>query len=390
MAIVSPLEELGEPLFYQTEDSSVDAPSSDLDAAQRVHVRTLEGMQKEAVIADSRSDGAWRLASDEGDYLDGDDIAPCPLSFFLTGLVSSAVNRIEELAEEREVPIDEVEIVLDTFYTMQGSALRGDMTGGALPPEFDVNVAGDADAPTIDRLVEEAITSAPIMGLVYDEHTSLFNLALNGEELEPDGVAPLDAPIASDPLDTFEQLPRDPPTQPEPVVRHTGRKTEEYPEDREDYTAGEGSSLQEEQDRVLHLRATCTLRDDGLKEIIQRIYSPRGSIFEALSDEPVGHGGGGRAPDAMTYAAAGIAFCFMTQFGRYADIVDKELEAYRLVQDTQFGTPAEATPVETHVFLESPEGKDFARDILEMSEQTCFLHALCRTPLEPEIHVTVG
>lgn len=390
MAVVSPLEQLGEPLFYYVDDNAVEPPSTELDAAQRVHVRTLEGMQKEAVIADSRSDGAWRLASDEGDYLDGDDVAPCPLSFFLTGLVSSAVNGIEEFADERDVLIDDVEIVLDTFYTMQGSALRGDMTGGALPPEFGVTVAGEADASTVETLVEDAITSAPVMGLVYDEHTSLFNLALNGEELEPEGVGPLNAPITSDPLDTFEYLPRDPSSQSEPVVRHTGRKTEEYPEDREDYTAGEGSSLQEEQDRVLHLRATCDVRDDGLKEITQRIYSPRGSIFRALSDEPVGHGGEGRAPDAMTYAAAGIAFCFMTQFGRYADIVDKDLDAYRVVQNTAFGTPAEARPVETDVFLESPEAKDFAQGILEMSEQTCFLHALCRTPLEPEIDVTVS
>jgi len=34
--------------------------------------------------------------------------------------------------------------------------------------------------------------------------------------------------------------------------------------------------------------------------------------------------------------SAGIGFCFMTQFGRYAEIVRKELSAYRVVQDTYF------------------------------------------------------
>ncbi len=91
--------------------------------------------------------------------------------------------------------------------------------------------------------------------------------------------------------------------------------------------------------------------------------------------------------------SAGIAFCFMTQFGRYAEIVRKELPSYRIVQDTHFargdgaGTPGTADPVETHVFLDTPEGDDFAREVLDMSEQTCFLHALCRTDLAPVVRL---
>jgi organic hydroperoxide reductase OsmC/OhrA len=94
--------------------------------------------------------------------------------------------------------------------------------------------------------------------------------------------------------------------------------------------------------------------------------------------------------------AAGIAFCFMTQLGRYAAILKKDLPRYRVVQDTHFslggGTggalqPGVADPVETHVYLETSEGEDFARRCLDMAEQTCFLHALCRTPLEPTVTI---
>jgi hypothetical protein len=35
--------------------------------------------------------------------------------------------------------------------------------------------------------------------------------------------------------------------------------------------------------------------------------------------------------------------------------------------------------VETHVHLVTGEDDDFAKTALRMSEQTCFLHALCRS-----------
>jgi hypothetical protein len=43
--------------------------------------------------------------------------------------------------------------------------------------------------------------------------------------------------------------------------------------------------------------------------------------------------------------------------------------------------------VETHVYLDTPEGVEFARTIVDVSEQTCFLHALCRTDLRTRLRV---
>jgi hypothetical protein len=85
--------------------------------------------------------------------------------------------------------------------------------------------------------------------------------------------------------------------------------------------------------------------------------------------------------NAATYPSAGIAFCFMTQSGRYAKIVKKEVKDYRIIQDTHF-VPGAFGPVETHVFLATDHDDMFARTILDMSEQTCFLHALCRTRVQ--------
>lgn len=69
---------------------------------------------------------------------------------------------------------------------------------------------------------------------------------------------------------------------------------------------------------------------------------------------------------------------------------------HSIIQDSFFtlggasgrtGQAGKADPLETHVFLESDEGDDFAKNILDVSEKTCFLHAFCRTDLKTKIRI---
>jgi hypothetical protein len=157
-----------------------------------------------------------------------------------------------------------------------------------------------------------------------------------------------------------------------------------------------GDSLAAEQSRLLHVRGIGTLREDGVKDVELHLYNPHGTVFRVLSDEAPEHGGRGLAPDAVSYISAGIGFCFMTQFGRYAKIVNKELRRYRILQDTHFslgrasggaGESGQADPVETHVYLDTGEDDEFAQRILDMAEQTCFLHALCKADLKTQVSI---
>jgi hypothetical protein len=77
----------------------------------------------------------------------------------------------------------------------------------------------------------------------------------------------------------------------------------------------------------------------------------------------------------------------MTQFGRFATISGKRLDGYRIVQDTRLAA-GHADPIETHVYLDTPEEDAFARDVLDVGERTCFLHALCRTAVPTRVRVT--
>ncbi len=380
------------PLFFPVANASalgLRPPSDRRGVALRTWVRSLSVMQKEALVVNGATGRTWRLASDEGPYLAGYDVGPCPLSFMTTGMVSSYMAEIIAAAGVRGVGINDVRLTLDNYYTMEGSALRGTMTGGAKPPVLRVELATDADTETINELVARAVASSPIHGLLGGIVNSLFTLSSNGAEIPVGRVAPIEGGALADPGDTFTNA------QPSPAAVAGDLIVKQTPAQEVEGVGGVNSSLAEKQSRVLHVRGVCTRRpDDGVKEIVQNLYQPIGSEFRYLSDEAPEHGGRGLAPDAMTYMSAGIGFCFMTQFGRYAKIVKKELSAYRIVQDTHF-TPGGrsdggggADPVETHVYLETAEGDDFARDVLDMSEQTCFLHALCRTDLEPVVRVS--
>jgi organic hydroperoxide reductase OsmC/OhrA len=152
---------------------------------------------------------------------------------------------------------------------------------------------------------------------------------------------------------------------------------------------GAGSSLQATQKRTLHVRGICTVREDGLKEVLVQLFKPLGSTFRFIGDDTEQE----RAPASLAYLAAGIGFCFMTQIGRYAHIVKQDLKGYSIVQDTIYkvgADSAEAHPVDTHTFLQTSEDDEAAQRTLYMSERTCFLHAAMRGSNKTQISVVLN
>ena len=392
------LIDCGLPLFFEianAEAAGFQAPRNRLGQALRTYVRSLSVMQKEAVVVSSLSGQAWRLASDEGPYLNGHDCGPCPLSFLTTGMVCSTMNEFLALAKQRGVAVHNVRFIQDNYYTMEGSALNGSMVGGALPVELEIQVDSDAASDVLQGIAIEAIAASPLNGLMQHKLTSRFSLTRNGEEVPVGRVAGIDGPALPDVVDRSDSLDIRAGAIPATSLI-TKLKDVEI---RQGVPGGAASSLQANQSRTLHVHAICTLRDDGLKEIEQVLLSPLGSTFRFLCDEPKGYGGEGRAPDAASYVSAGIGFCFMTQLGRYAKIMKKDLQDYRIAQDTHLslggasggtGKAGTADPVETHTYVTTAEDDTFARTLLDMGEQTCFLHAFCRTELKTKVKITTG
>jgi uncharacterized OsmC-like protein len=378
------------PFFCTPVPEDLQPPAPRREVAVRAMARTLAGMQKEAVVASMGQGPAWRLVSDEGPALDGHQEAPVPLAFLTAGLVASWTEEMVLLAGQRGVDVSGLCVQLDNLYTTEGSALRGTMLAGALPPTLAVGTAGGTAPERLRTLCADAVNASPVNGLVRGVHTSLFTLTVNGDEVPTDkagGLQRLPEPDA----DLFDRL----------VVagpQEAGQLILRLPYTGPTDPAGDApsSGLREDRPkRTLNVRGICTLRPDGMKVIdVRNAHRNDSPVWRFLSQERSGDAGTPTAPDAVTLVSAGIAFCFMTQLGRYARVAKQSLADYRVVQDLHFsgpgsrtGRPGEADAAESHVYLRTEEDEEAARTLVRMGRQTCYLHALCETDLRPRLRV---
>lgn len=367
------------------EGLGINAPQNRKGDALRTCVRSLSGFQKEALVRSDVTGDIWRLVSDEGPYLNGHDAAPCPLAFLSTGMVASFMNEILALVKLRNVEIRKLKLIQDNFYTMTGSMPKRTMIGGAENIELRVEIDCDLDDSALNDFLIQATYASPLNGLMRGQLDSLFKLSKNGQELPTNVAQELKGDLLADPGDQFQNTTVTPSDF--DLVGPVGiTPKKDVPKG----TVSGGSSLTDEQDRRLNIGAIAVMREDGIKEIQQMQYSPHGTSFKFLSSED------GRAPDANSLISAGIGFCFMTQFGRFVSMLKLDLSDYRIIQDTHFslggasgntGKAGEADPIETHVYLETGESDAIAQEMLDISEQTCFLHAFCRTDLKTKLKV---
>ncbi len=377
------LAHCGRPIVYSAAMGAPDGVPEvgSYDAAYRTTVRTVSQWQKEAIVASTRSPQVWRLASDEGPFLNGHDFAPAPLAYLAAGLAADHANALGRTVGG----LDGVELEEHVYFSVSGSMRRGDAVGAAHNPVL--RPRGATAALGVSRILDSVI-AAPSHGLVNGVNLSQFGLTVDGQPVTLDGLAPLDEPPIPDPGSAPLHPPVREPRIPEEMVAKikssVNLPSTVGPDTVGMVSAGTGPPR-------LHLQANCRVRPDGVKEIEVLMHHPIGSTFRFLSDEPVA-GAAGRAPDAAALISAGIGFCFMTQFGRFAKMTKRQLGAYHVVQDTRFsvGDPATRTPgradaVGTHVYVETDGDQDYAREAVRVSEQSCFLHALCRTDLRTKI-----
>jgi organic hydroperoxide reductase OsmC/OhrA len=386
--MMADIESLSYPLVYKAELNAPIPSGLDEEAgyvAIRAEMRALSGMQKEALIYCGPTGTTWRMVSDEGPYLNGTDLAPFPLAFYTTGMVLSFTDELLKRAEAGGVNIRHLVVTQDNRYTMQGSAIRGDMVGGALPVEIGVEIEADALEETIRQTVSGAEGTSPAQVYMKKVLANTFALGYNGKELALVDVHPSPKKLHGEPtahLEAARPLSADTYLE-DIIVKLEAAKTVIGVE------GGAGSSLQATQKRTLHVRGICTLQDDALKEVEVQLFKPLGSTFRFIGDDT----GQERAPSSLVYLAAGIGFCFMTQIGRYAQIVKHDLRAYSIVQDTLYKIAADgsdAKPVDTHVFLDMEAPGEAAQRTVTMSERTCFLHAAMRGSTRTKVNIILN
>jgi uncharacterized OsmC-like protein len=277
---------------------------------------------------------------------------------------------------------------------MEGSAVRGDMIGGALPVALHVRIDSVATDAEVQGIVMNALARSPGDAYLRGVYVSEFSIVKNGKPVPTGEVrAWSGAPAPSLDDEIFDSAKPDAKADfPKDIIsKLSGAETVFNVE------GGAGSSLKSDQKRTLHIRAIATLHKDGLTETRVQLYKPIGSNFRFLCDIENAAEGGEQAPSPLAYLAAGIAFCYLTQIGRYASIMKYDDLGYAIVQDMAFGlasgegatgTPPSVEPVRTHVALTTALSDEIAQKIVNMGERTCFLHAVSRTPLKSKVRVT--
>jgi hypothetical protein len=264
------------------------------------------------------------------------------------------------------------------------------MMSSAMSPELTVRCDPDCDEQTLNTLLYEAVAASPLNGLARGTHPSLFTLVHNGKVVTPTQMTPLDVEPFADPGDNFPKLEQlaNSPAADDLITMLVDEKNAQ-----EKYTGLEfldRPKLSKGQ-QILHMHTRCLLRSDGVKEIFKEQYTPVAPTWHFLSSED------GRAPDAASLISAGIGLCFMTQLGRFSNMANLPLQGYRIIQDTHFslggasgktGKAGEATPVETHVYLDTDTDDDTVQQILGVGERTCFLHAFCRDDVKAKVRAS--
>ena len=385
---MSSIEQSPYPLVFRVDPDSFDADDNlaptKSQSRIRTHARALAGMQKEALVQYGPTGETWRVVCDEGPWLNGTDLAPFPLAFFTAGLAASFLSDYMTEALARMVPITGLAIHQDNFFSMEGSALKGTMAASADQVQIRFIAEGDAPATELAEIGKAAVRQRSVANAVLqDTLHSTFAMIVNGERVSP--VTDIAAPLFDNagPRELFDHCSPDKNFSPvDDIIQKIATHSD-------DQTSTTAVGLQSSQKRQVHVATRGRVRPDGLKEIAVQCIQPAGSRFVFLSDESEASGGQGRAPNGMTWLSCGVAFCFMTQVGRYAAIAKQQLHDYRIVQDTGFVLVGEhgpsASPVTTLVCLDTAEPISECQTLLQMGEQTCYLHAAYRTPTEVQI-----
>jgi hypothetical protein len=354
----------------------------------KVEARALGGHQKEALVTEGAGGACWRMVSDEGPILGGTDLAPFPLGFFSAGLQSDLLGRIQALAPSFGVQLDNLELQVLSRYTFSGSFFAGTGHGATQPVDVKMTANTSASASTVASLLVSAVNASPAFGALRQSMTNNFALYVNGKRSAVQGVEACTQPDQTDPFVAHRTAPT-----PDASLDHRSEliKRIHAPQTA---SAHMPSDIQKFE---IVVGGTGTINPvNNITTTLTWLQQPLGSQFALTSDQ---NPHPQSAPTGLSYLAAAVSFCYMTQLLRYIDYQKLKVNAVRLVQINPFSmacaqdgqAPKGACgPFETHLYLNGSESEDVMQKLLFYSARTCYLHAALTTPYEPTLQLNLN
>lgn len=352
--------------------------------------RQLARYGKEGVLHEGENSSVWRLSTDEGKHLGGDDIAPFPLGFYNAGLVGDVYNRMLAIARARGIAIEELKIDLNNAYWMTGSFVRGDAVGNAEPTTISVQIKTSADADTVRRLVGEALKASPAIDGLRKTLKNTFAIYVNGRRRDVVTMTPSTAPDATDPFRTYSEPPAPLAGSDEVdgIIWKTGEVRDGTVQKAPSGTKGK---------IIRNIIGHGDLLDPaGITETDSTLEMPGVSHFRFKTDE---RPDAEQAPSGLGIASAGIVFCYMTQLARYIEHQKFNIRGVRLVQYTPYSLTGSIAggdwtgtqePVDTHLFLSGDESDETHERLMNIGAGMCYLHASLGTANEPVVNIELN
>ncbi|MET9671271.1 hypothetical protein ABZY19_39160 [Streptomyces sp. NPDC006475] len=336
-----------------------------------MEVMGLGGFQKEGLARDVRSGRTWRLVCDEGAYLNGANMAPAPLAYWVGGLHADITARIAETAREAGVVIDDLAVTVTQGFGVQGSFAKGQAVAQVHHMTCDVDLICDQDDPTVNNLIEQALGTSSAVAAVAGAHEGLFSLSTNGRATPVSNLLVSTEPL-EDPFLKHTHHPEPVETRPEavPVPHPAGDKPPVM--------------LSDDNDGTVSWR----IRTDGGLDpatglVTSHVWFSEKSATWTLVSDPANQA----APDPLVYFAMGTAFCFHTQLCRYVSVRRLPVDAPRLVQLSRF--PASGfEPLDTCLFLHGRLSGEDATMLVSAAANTCYAHRALTVPVEQRVSIT--
>jgi uncharacterized OsmC-like protein len=383
----------GFPLAFRVKQGSARPALLAQENAREVFVteaRQLAKFGKEGIVHEGPNGSVWRLTTDEGKHLGGDDIAPFPLGFYNAGLVGDLYNRVLAIARVRGIAIEALNIDLNNAYWMTGSFVRGDATGNAEPTTISVRVKSPADADTVRKLIADAMKASPAIDGLRRTLKNTFAIYVNGRRRDVATMTPSTSPDATDPFRTYSKPPA--PLAGSKELDDIIWKTGEI-RDGEVKAAPSGTKGK----IIRNIMGRGELLDPaGITETDSTLEMPGVSHFKFKTDE---RPDAEEAPSGLGIASAGIVFCYMTQIARFIEHQEFNIRGVRLVQYTPYeltGNIADGSwtgtqePVDTHLFLSGDESDETHEKLMKIGAAMCYLHASLGKANEPVVSIELN
>ena len=343
------------------------------------------GHQKEAVVTEGQSGSSWRLTTDEGGHINGTDLAPFPLGYYNAGLHADLLNRVVGLAGQRHIVISDLQLDLRNGFYLTGSFFKGTGQGFGEPAAIHISIQSPATTSEVEQLVADAVAASPAMATMTQPVANTFAIYVNGKRMPVLTMEASPAADAPDPQTTYPSAPA--PLPGDDALSELIHKTGQVNQGEIALTPAETTT------RIVRTVAGNSelINSDGVTEVDTVLGLPGQSHFALKTDERITYD---QAPSGLALHSAGIAFCYMTQLGRYIDLMNFDITDVRLVQYSGYelaqsavGLRGRIDPVDTHLFLSGETTPDQFEKLMHIGASTCYLHGTLGASLEPTVSV---